>query len=93
MKGRLRVPLESLREGEIDLEVGPARYATRVHRLRPGDAFLVFDPVARLEADAQLLQSGDRRARCRVSRPRPARCVSPLRATLVMRYFSATLPS
>ncbi|MEN9579110.1 MAG: hypothetical protein RJA70_2119 [Pseudomonadota bacterium] len=54
----LRVPISGLTEGPYALEAGTARYVTRVHRLRAGDTFLVFDPEQGLEGRARLLTDG-----------------------------------
>ena len=82
MRPPLRVPVFALREGELTLDEASSRYVVRVHRLRSGDAFVAFDPEARSEADATLLD-GVRRARCRVSALRPAALVAPLPVALL----------
>jgi 16S rRNA (uracil1498-N3)-methyltransferase len=82
-KRALRVFVTPLQEGEHELEHGPLHYVTRVHRLRAGDRFTAFDPVARMEADGELLEVHRRGARCRLGPPRAAREVSALELTLV----------
>jgi 16S rRNA (uracil1498-N3)-methyltransferase len=67
----LRVPLDDLRAGERRLDAEASRYLAKVHRLRPGDRFVAFDPAARLEADGELVAAG-RAAVVRLSSPRAA---------------------
>lgn len=50
-----RVPVPGLRAGEQVLEGPQGHYLARVLRLRAGDAFTAFDPVAAREADAVVL--------------------------------------
>ncbi len=50
MTRRLRVPLSPLATGRVALDEGTGRYVARVHRLRPGDVFVAFDPEAATEA-------------------------------------------
>jgi 16S rRNA (uracil1498-N3)-methyltransferase len=69
----LRVALEGLAAGERTLDGDSAHYVGRVHRLVAGDAFVAFDPAARLEADATVLEVGRREVRCRIAAPRSAR--------------------
>jgi 16S rRNA (uracil1498-N3)-methyltransferase len=88
----LRVFIQPLREGAVLLDPATSRYVTRVHRLRKGAAFVAFDPVAQQEAQAVLVHAGRDRARCRLSHPRPALCISPLRATLVQAMGKANKP-
>jgi 16S rRNA (uracil1498-N3)-methyltransferase len=71
----LRVPLDDLRAGERRLDAEASRYLAKVHRLRPGDRFVAFDPEARLEADGELVASG-RSTLVRLSSPRPATAVA-----------------
>lgn len=82
MRPPLRVPLEPLVAGEILLDEAASRYVGRVHRRGPGDPLLVFDPGARLEADATVLDEG-RRVRLRVGEPRPTPRVVPYALTLL----------
>jgi 16S rRNA (uracil1498-N3)-methyltransferase len=83
-RAALRVAVEQLVEGERELEAGAAHYVTRVHRLATGDAFVAFDPDARLEADATVLAVGRRDVRCRLGVPRPARLLGMRGVTLVV---------
>jgi 16S rRNA (uracil1498-N3)-methyltransferase len=78
----LRVPLAELAEGERVLPADAARYVMRVHRLRNGEAFVAFDPEARMEADAEILESG-RRVRIRLGWPRAATVVAIRSVTIL----------
>jgi 16S rRNA (uracil1498-N3)-methyltransferase len=82
-KPRLRVPLTELSPGTRQLDADAAHYAARVHRLRVGDCFVAFDPAARLEADARVVESGRRRVTCELSEPRASTKVSDLDVTLL----------
>ncbi len=53
----LRLALEGLQEGERELSREARKYL-RVRRLEKGDAFVAFDPVARLEAEGVVLAAG-----------------------------------
>ncbi len=66
----LRAPLSPLVAGEQQLSRELGGYLVRVLRLRAGDAFLLFDPEAGTEADAELLR--DIPAQVRVGEPRAA---------------------
>jgi 16S rRNA (uracil1498-N3)-methyltransferase len=66
----LRVPFELLAAGVCPLRGPTARYVTRVHRLGPGDALLLFDPDTGMEADAQLVEGPAPDVWCRVEPPR-----------------------
>jgi 16S rRNA (uracil1498-N3)-methyltransferase len=76
-----RAPLSPIRAGEQQLPRELAQYLVRVLRLRAGDAFVVFDPEAGVEADAELLQ--DVPAIARVSEPRAVRAALGREVTLV----------
>jgi 16S rRNA (uracil1498-N3)-methyltransferase len=80
----LRVAVGGLAAGERALEASAAHYVTRVHRLAAGDAFVAFDPDARLEADATVLAVGRHDVRCRLESPRPARLLGMSGVTLVV---------
>ena len=83
-KGRLlRVPLADLTEGERVLPEEAAHYVTRVRRLARGDAFVAFDPVRALEADATVLEATRERVRCRLEAPRPGDVPDGPRVTLI----------
>jgi 16S rRNA (uracil1498-N3)-methyltransferase len=51
-----RAPLHPLAEGEQQLSKELGGYLVRVLRLRAGDRFVLFDPEAGTEADAELLR-------------------------------------
>lgn len=70
--GPLRVPLGSIAAGVVALPAEAASYVVRVHRLREGDRFVVFDPELGIEADATLEAIGKRSAEARIEAPRPA---------------------
>ncbi|MGC4063381.1 MAG: RsmE family RNA methyltransferase [Polyangiaceae bacterium] len=82
----LRVPVASLAEGDIDLDVEASNYVLRVHRLKPNDALLLFDPEHALEADARLLGAQGRTARCRVASPRRSELLPRVRIALLQAY-------
>jgi 16S rRNA (uracil1498-N3)-methyltransferase len=63
-----RVPLDGLAAGERTLDLKTARYLSDILRLHPGDAFVVFDADAQLEADATLAD----RTHCVLGRVRAA---------------------
>jgi 16S rRNA (uracil1498-N3)-methyltransferase len=50
----VRVPVEGLVSGRLRLDPRTSKYLARVRRLGVGSQLRLFDPVARLEADAQL---------------------------------------
>jgi 16S rRNA (uracil1498-N3)-methyltransferase len=79
----LRVAVEALAAGERTLDGDAAHYLARVHRLAEGDAFVAFDPGARLEADATVLAVDRREVRCRLEAPRPARLLGMPGVTLI----------
>jgi 16S rRNA (uracil1498-N3)-methyltransferase len=79
----LRVPMSALAAGSRELDAEAAQYVVRVHRLRPGDRFVAFDPVAATEADAQLVTVDRRRTLCTLSEPRAASNRSRLPVTLL----------
>jgi 16S rRNA (uracil1498-N3)-methyltransferase len=68
----LRVPVRGITAGYRDLDRDAARYVVRVHRAREGAHVLLFDPEARTEADAIVLDTGKDHARVRVERVRDA---------------------
>lgn len=63
---RLRVPVEQLAAGTVQLDQGAAHYVARVHRLARGDRFVAFDPVARREALAEVLSVRRGAVMCRI---------------------------
>jgi len=91
-RSALRVFMSPLEVGERPLSQSVFRYVVRVHRLRPGDRFVAFDPEAQLEADAELTRVSRYEARCRLTGPKPARRVSALRATLMQGLGKGSKP-
>src|SRR5258705_8329015 len=76
-----RAPLSPLISGEQQLPRELGSYLVRVLRLRAGDAFVLFDPEAGTEADAELLR--DVPAMARLAEPRRAARVSRRDVTLL----------
>jgi 16S rRNA (uracil1498-N3)-methyltransferase len=68
----LRVPVASLRSGEMALDEATSRYVVRVHRLRSGAEFLAFDPEAALEGRARIASDRLPNASILVDDVRPA---------------------
>jgi len=83
MARSIRVPLEGLRAGEQRLTGAPARYLTRVLRLREGAVVTAFDPSARAEAEMTLLSVEGDNVRVRFTEPVPARVVGLAGVTLI----------
>jgi 16S rRNA (uracil1498-N3)-methyltransferase len=82
----LRVPATGLAAGPFPLPREAGRYVTQVRRLGPGDRLIVFDPEARLEADAVLESAGKEVILC-LDPPRAARLV-PARAAIIVQCVS-----
>jgi 16S rRNA (uracil1498-N3)-methyltransferase len=78
----VRVAVTKLEAGERELVARAARYVARVRRVSIGERFVVFDPEAGVEADAELVAVRAGRAVCRVGAVRPARR-SPFSITLI----------
>src|SRR5690554_7229795 len=70
----LRVPVASLRSGEMALDEATSRYVVRVHRLRSGAEFLAFDPEAALEGRARIASDRLPNASILVDTGAPPRC-------------------
>ena len=66
-----RAPLTPLVAGEQPLPRELGNYLVKVLRLRAGDAFVLFDPEAAVEADAELLRDVPPVARVSDTRPAP----------------------
>lgn len=79
----LRLPLSNLREGERDLDADASKYLLRVHRLCTGARCVAFDPAACLEADLEVIATGRRGARVRLSAVRAASAVATREITLI----------
>jgi 16S rRNA (uracil1498-N3)-methyltransferase len=65
----VRVFVRSLHAGDRRLETAAAHYLTVVHRLAVGDAFVAFDPEARLEARAVISEVSGRHVTARIESP------------------------
>ncbi len=83
MKAPLRVPCADVAEGLHALAADAAAYATRVHRLGPGDRLVLFDPDRAVEADAEIVAVDRRAVTVTVGAPRPA-SVRPARAVTII---------
>jgi 16S rRNA (uracil1498-N3)-methyltransferase len=68
---RLRAPLTPLAAGEHQLPRELGSYLVKVLRLRAGDAFVLFDPEAGIEADAELVRDVPAVARIGETRAAP----------------------
>lgn len=79
----LRVPLCPIAPGVTTLPREAASYVVRVHRLREGDRFVVFDPELGIEADATLESIGRHAAEVRIDAPRPAALRAERRVTWI----------
>ena len=79
----LRVPCDRIEPGATSLADEAARYVTRVHRMTVGDRFVLFDPRAAVEADAEISAIDRRAVRVVVSAPRPASIRPRRRVTLI----------
>ncbi len=72
MRPALRLPVEAIAAGLQALPAEAAAYATRVHRLGPGDHLVLFDPDRAVEADAQIVEVSRRAVTVQAGAPRPA---------------------
>lgn len=79
----LRVAVGKIAPGEMVLDAKSSRYVARVRRARPGDRLVLFNPEARLEAEADVLDIGKGAVRCRVGPPRPAEVRARREVTLI----------
>jgi 16S rRNA (uracil1498-N3)-methyltransferase len=62
----LRVPVDSLEVGEQALDRDASNYVLRVHRVRPGQSLVLFDPIRGTEAVATLMRATAKAATCRI---------------------------
>jgi 16S rRNA (uracil1498-N3)-methyltransferase len=85
-----RAPLSPLTAGEQQLSRELGGYLVRVLRLRAGDSFLLFDPEAGTEADAQLLR--DIPAIVKVEEPRHAARVTRRELVLLQGFAKGDKP-
>lgn len=79
----LRIPLDDVAEGERELGQEASRYLLRVHRLRPGDVCVAFDPAQAQEADLEIVTARRDRAGIRLSNLRPATLVASRPITVI----------
>jgi 16S rRNA (uracil1498-N3)-methyltransferase len=86
----LRAPLSPLVAGEQQLSRELGGYLVRVLRLRAGDAFVLFDPEAGTEADAEVLR--DIPAVVRVGEPRAAARVTRREVVLLQGFAKGDKP-
>jgi 16S rRNA (uracil1498-N3)-methyltransferase len=82
----LRVPVESLNEGELCLDLEASNYVLRVHRVGIGEPLVLFDPYRAVEADARLSGSRGKVAVCEVTELRPSTAVPTLPLVLIQAY-------
>jgi 16S rRNA (uracil1498-N3)-methyltransferase len=85
-----RAPLTPLLAGEQQLSRELGGYLVRVLRLRAGDALLLFDPEAGLEADATLVH--DVPALVRIGEPRAAAGVTRREVVLLQGFAKGDKP-
>jgi len=83
VKGALRIPVDAIASGLVVLSRDAATYATRVHRLGPGDAIVVFDSDSAIEADATIVALDRRGVTAQVGAPRRASRVPARQITLL----------
>jgi len=83
----VRAPISGLAEGERVLPAETSHYLCRVRRLGPGARFVGFDPDARTEADAEIVEPSSTAARVKIGPLRDAPVVA--RGGLVLVYALA----
>jgi 16S rRNA (uracil1498-N3)-methyltransferase len=79
----VRVGVTGLAPGELRLEGDAAHYLARVHRLHAGEAFVAFDPAARLEAYGEIVRIDREAVVVRLGESQPARAVPANDVTLI----------
>jgi 16S rRNA (uracil1498-N3)-methyltransferase len=79
----LRVPVSELVTGEMTLDTDASRYLARVHRVKPGDAIVLFDPAVGREAEARVAAVDKSSVRVAVSAIRAATVRAERAVTLV----------
>lgn len=87
----LRVPVEGLGAGTLEIRGAAARYISRVHRLGPGAALCLFDPLRALEAEARVTEVGADRVCCLVEAPRES-SYEPYPITLIAALAKGAKP-
>lgn len=88
----LRVPVQTLTEGDQTLDSEASHYVLSVHRLRPGDALVLFDPILGLEAAGTLLRATSKAAVCRLDTPQPSRSIPHGAITLIQAVAKGDKP-
>ncbi len=83
MAPKVRVAMSGIRAGERRLDSDAAHYLVHVRRLGAGDAFVAFDPAARLESQGEISRVEGEAVVVRLGSSEPARAVPPFDATLV----------
>src|SRR5688500_12156262 len=84
MRVRARAPISGLSAGERTLPEEVSRYLCRVLRLGAGDRVTLFDPDARIEAAATIVDASPHAALARIDAPGPAAVAAT--ADLVLVY-------
>jgi 16S rRNA (uracil1498-N3)-methyltransferase len=79
----VRVPIPGLAQGERALSADTSRYLVRVLRLSAGERFVAFDPDARTEGDATVLEAHPQKTRVRIENVKPASVVANAKLALV----------
>src|SRR5690606_13281131 len=79
----VRVPVAGLTAGERVLDADASRHLVRVLRLEAGDRFIAFDPDARAEAAAEVIEAHPHGARVRVEALSPAAVVAAAKLAIV----------
>jgi 16S rRNA (uracil1498-N3)-methyltransferase len=79
----VRAPIASLTAGERLVPPDVSHYLCRVLRLREGDAFVAFDPDARIEGNATILDTAKDAVRIRIEDVREAAVVAATPLVLI----------
>jgi 16S rRNA (uracil1498-N3)-methyltransferase len=79
----VRTPVTKLTAGSRTLPADASHHLCRVLRLRAGDRFVAFDPEARTEAEATIVEASGDAARVTLGDPRPASVVAVAPVVLV----------
>jgi 16S rRNA (uracil1498-N3)-methyltransferase len=79
----IRTPVAGLAAGSRTLPAATSHHLCRVLRLREGDVFVAFDPEARTEADATIVEVSGDAARVTIGAVRPANVVATAPVVLV----------
>lgn len=79
----IRTPVVKLSAGPRTLGPETSHHLCRVLRLREGDRFVAFDPEARTEADATVIDASGEAARVTIGEVRPAQTVATAPVVLV----------